>query len=120
MTKQSKIKYGDKRDFPKIDIYFMGSYQCSTTWARTLKQAKESFMNKSGLKDKSIVKAKKTCTVTDQLTVTNSKCEIVKTYYHSTHEFCGQLVTNTEVCDTTIAMGISPEKLKNFFGGQHE
>jgi hypothetical protein len=52
------------------------------------------------------------CTVTDQLTVTNSKGEIVKTYYHSTHEFCGQLVTNTDVCDTTIAMGVSPEVLK--------
>ena len=59
MTNQEiKLKYGDKRDYPKIDIYFMGSYQCSTTWARTLKQAKESFMNKSGLKDTSLVKAK--------------------------------------------------------------
>ena len=52
------------------------------------------------------------CTVTDQLTVTNSKGEIVKTYYHSIHDFCGQFVTNTDVCDTTIAMGVSPEALK--------
>ncbi len=52
------------------------------------------------------------CTVTDQLTVTNSKGEIVKVFYTSEHEFCGQLVTNTDVCDTTIAMGVSPEKLK--------
>ena len=52
------------------------------------------------------------CTVTDQLTVTNSKGGIVKCYYHSTHDFCGQLVTDYDVNDTTIAMGVSPEILK--------
>ena len=34
-----KQQYGDKRDYPKIDIYFNGDYICSTTWARTLKEA---------------------------------------------------------------------------------
>ena len=46
------------------------------------------------------------CTVTDFLTVTNSKGEIVRTYYQSTHEFMGQTVTNHEVCAATIARGI--------------
>ena len=27
-------QYGDKRDYPKIDIYVSGQYVCSTTWAK--------------------------------------------------------------------------------------
>lgn len=52
------------------------------------------------------------CTVTEQLTVTNSKGKVVKTYYHATHEFLGQTITDFNVCDATIARGVSPEKLK--------
>jgi len=33
------MAYGDKRDFPKIDIYVDGNYVCSTTWSRTCKEA---------------------------------------------------------------------------------
>jgi hypothetical protein len=40
------------------------------------------------------------------MTVTNSAGEVVKVYYQATHEFMGQTVTEHEVCDTTIAMGI--------------
>jgi hypothetical protein len=44
-------------------------------------------------------------TVTDILKVINSKGEIVKIYYQSEHEFCGQKITTNEVCETTIARG---------------
>lgn len=40
-------KYGDKRDYPKIDVYVNGVYKHSTNWARNLKEAKE----KSGVTD---------------------------------------------------------------------
>lgn len=59
-----------------------------------------------GTKYKTRGKHPKICTVTDFLTVTNLKGEIVKTYYESTHEFCGQTVKNHEVSKTTIAMGL--------------
>jgi hypothetical protein len=46
------MTYGDKRDYPKIDIFVMRShgweYQCSTTWARTCKEAKEKYIEKNG------------------------------------------------------------------------
>lgn len=35
--------YGEKRDYPKIDLYIGGKYACSTTWARTLKEAVAHF-----------------------------------------------------------------------------
>jgi hypothetical protein len=28
------MKYGNKRDCPKIDIFYNKRYACSTTWAR--------------------------------------------------------------------------------------
>lgn len=40
-------KYGDKRDYKKIDIYVKGKYVSSTTWSKTLKQAKEKFLEKN-------------------------------------------------------------------------
>lgn len=33
------MKYGDNRDYPKIDLYFNGDYYRTTTWARTCKEA---------------------------------------------------------------------------------
>lgn len=48
-------------------------------------------------------------TITEQLTVTNSKGEVVRVYYQATHEFCGQAVTDPDVCDTTIARNLAPE-----------
>jgi hypothetical protein len=46
---KKNIKYGDKRDYRKIDIYTRNTkgvavYECSTTWAKTCKQAKENFL----------------------------------------------------------------------------
>lgn len=49
------------------------------------------------------------CTVTEQLTVTNSKGEVVKCYYETTHMFLNQPITNYDVVDTTIARGLIPE-----------
>lgn len=54
-------------------------------------------------------KSAQLCTVTDQLTVTNSRGDIVREYYTSVHDFCGQTVTNYEVLDTTIALNLTPE-----------
>lgn len=51
-------------------------------------------------------KHKRVCTVTDQLTVTNSKGEVIKRYYQSKHEFAGQAVYEHDVCDTTIARNL--------------
>ncbi len=49
------------------------------------------------------------CTVVDHLTTTNSKGEIVALRYVTTHEFCGQTLTERDVVDTTIARGLTPE-----------
>lgn len=38
--------YGDKRDYRKIDIYIKGKYHSSTTWSKTLKEAKDKFVEK--------------------------------------------------------------------------
>ena len=38
------MKYGDKRDYPKIDIYVNRIYRCSTTWAKTCKEAVAKFI----------------------------------------------------------------------------
>jgi hypothetical protein len=35
----SNLQYGDKRDYPKIDIYFDGVYNYTTTWSKTCKEA---------------------------------------------------------------------------------
>lgn len=46
------------------------------------------------------------CTVVDRYTTTNEKGEVVKRCYVCTHEVMGQVVTDYDVPDTTIAMGI--------------
>lgn len=46
------------------------------------------------------------CTVSDQMTVTNSKGEVTKRHYHATHEMLGQTVSWYDVNDTNIAKGI--------------
>lgn len=51
-------------------------------------------------------KGKIVCTVTDILTTTNAKGEVVSIKYVATHDFCGQIVTDNDVCDTTIARGM--------------
>lgn len=50
----SAVKYGDKRDYPKIDIYGPQGYLCSTTWARSGKEAKERYAEKHGLDVKTL------------------------------------------------------------------
>lgn len=40
------MAYGDKRDYPKIDIYWRGLYRGTTTWAKTCKEAKQRFFDK--------------------------------------------------------------------------
>jgi hypothetical protein len=46
------------------------------------------------------------CTVVDILRTFNSKDELVCVRYVATHEFMGQTLTERDVCDTTIAMGL--------------
>lgn len=40
------MAYGDKRDYPKINIFVNGVYRCSTNWAKTCKEARERFIEK--------------------------------------------------------------------------
>jgi len=47
------------------------------------------------------------CTVTDIHTTYNSKGEQVRIRYETSHQFCGQPVTERDVCDATIARGIA-------------
>ncbi len=51
-------------------------------------------------------KAPRTCTVTDILKTYNSKGELVQIRYVATHEFMGQTVTNYDVVETSIQMGL--------------
>lgn len=57
----------------------------------------------------------KLCTVTDILKTYNSRGELVKIRYVATHLFAGQVVTDSDVVETTIAMGhvadVDPEIL---------
>jgi hypothetical protein len=39
--------YGDKRDFPKIEIFVDGKYKATTTWAKNCKEAKEKFLEQN-------------------------------------------------------------------------
>lgn len=41
-------KYGNKRDYPKIDIFVDGDYRATTTWARTLDEARRKFAEATG------------------------------------------------------------------------
>ena len=49
---------------------------------------------KIGTKYRPVRKHTYDCVVTDVLTTTNSKGEIVKIRYVAEHEFCGQVVTD--------------------------
>lgn len=46
------------------------------------------------------------CTVTDIFKTFNAAGELVKIVYQAEHEFMGQKVVNSEVPDTTIALGL--------------
>ena len=58
-----------------------------------------------GTKYKTRGKAPRICTVVDVLRTYNSAGELVKLRYVSQHDFCGQVVTDWDVVDTTVAMG---------------
>lgn len=47
----------------------------------------------------------KLCTVTDIWKTYNSTGELVKIRYVATHEFAGQLITESDIVAATIAMG---------------
>jgi hypothetical protein len=49
------------------------------------------------------------CTVVDFLRTYNTKGECVKTRYVATHVVIGQIVTDYDVCETTIARGLVKE-----------
>jgi hypothetical protein len=56
--------YGDKRDYPKIDIYRRKAsnprifdYVGSSTWSRTCREAKDRYLANTGLERKDV----KTC-----------------------------------------------------------
>lgn len=48
----------------------------------------------------------KVCTVIDRLSTYNNCNELVKIRYVATHEFIGQTVTDYDVCETTIKLGV--------------
>lgn len=53
------MNYGDKRDYPKIDIYVHGKYAGSTTWARTNKEAIQKYMDVKGFIPRNEITARK-------------------------------------------------------------
>lgn len=56
-------------------------------------------------------KAPREAVVIDQLTTTNSKGEVVRESYITEHKFLGRRIAERDVCDTTIARGLSKEYL---------
>jgi hypothetical protein len=51
-------------------------------------------------------KAPRLCTVTDIYRTFNSAGELVRLRYVATHDFCGQTLTEIDVVQTTIDMGL--------------
>ena len=49
------------------------------------------------------------CTVSDIYRTYNNKNQLVRVSYAATHEFCGQTITNHDVCAATIALGLRKE-----------
>lgn len=64
---------------------------------------------KIGTKFKTRGNAPKLCTVVDILKTYNAKGELVRTRYVATHELLGQIVTDRDVVETTIRMGLVEE-----------
>ena len=65
---------------------------------------------KIGTKFKTRGKHPRLCTVIDQLTTYNSTGDIVKIRYVATHSFMGQILTNYDVVEAAISMGIQYEE----------
>lgn len=51
-------------------------------------------------------KAKNLCTVVDIHKTYNNAGDLVKMRYVATHDFLGQIVTDYDVCDTSISMAL--------------
>lgn len=62
-----------------------------------------------GTKFKTRHKNPRICTVIDKWDTYNSKGELVKVRYVATYKFMSQLVTDYDVVETTIKMGIIKE-----------
>lgn len=45
------------------------------------------------------------CTIVDVWKTYNSKNELIKMRYVATHEFAGQIMTDYDIVDATVAMG---------------
>ena len=67
---------------------------------------KENFKYPIGTQYLPMGKHAKVCTITECFKTYDSKGNLVKTSYQSTHDFLGQAVRNHDVCETTIARGI--------------
>jgi len=57
------MKYGNKRNYKKIDIFLKDlkgfyTYEISTNWSKTCKEAKSRFLKRHNYLDKTQVKAK--------------------------------------------------------------
>lgn len=61
---------------------------------------------KIGQQYKTMGKHPKICTIIDIHKTYNSNGEMVKLSYVSQHEFCGQMLTDNDVVETTIARGL--------------
>jgi hypothetical protein len=51
--------YGDKRDYPKIEIVNNGKYAGTTTWSPTCREAREKYIERHPGVDPSRIKAYK-------------------------------------------------------------
>lgn len=51
------LDYGQKRDYPKIDLYVDGVYYGSTNWARTLETAIHALLSKAVMTAKTRIMA---------------------------------------------------------------
>jgi hypothetical protein len=51
--------YGDKRDYPKIELVYGGVYKGTTTWSKTCREAREKFIERHPHLDPSKVRAYK-------------------------------------------------------------
>jgi hypothetical protein len=61
---------------------------------------------KIGQQYKTMGKNAKVCTIIDIHKTYNSNGEMVKLRYVSQHEFCGQILKDDDVVETTIARGL--------------
>ena len=51
------MAYGDRRDYPKIELFVSGRYVATTTWAKTCKEAKVKYLESHAHLDPSTVRA---------------------------------------------------------------